>query len=107
VYTAATAVECDGFKFHNSTKESAAKDRARDRDIQAAGLPILRFSGCEIWADVFKCAAGVLRFLLDRSKAELKSHSAPRSHPVRRGRTVILQGKSQSATPERLTGIDA
>jgi very-short-patch-repair endonuclease len=70
VSTATTVVECDGFKFHDATRESAAKDRERDRALQSAGLPILRFAGREIWADVFQCAGAVLLFLLERAKAE-------------------------------------
>jgi len=86
VYTATTVVECDGFKFHDATRESATKDRERDRDIQALGMPILRFAGSEIWADVFTCAGAVL-FLMERAKTERvaaarKPPSAERRHSM-------------------------
>ena len=51
-------------------RENPRRDRERDRSIQSTGLPILRFSGKEIWVDVFKCAGAVLLFLLERAKAE-------------------------------------
>lgn len=49
------AVECDGHEFHERTKEQAARDRKRDRDIQAAGIPILRFTGSEIFNNLDAC----------------------------------------------------
>ncbi len=49
-------VECDGHDFHEKTKEQAAYDKARERQIQAIGYPILRFTGSEIFADPLKCA---------------------------------------------------
>jgi very-short-patch-repair endonuclease len=70
VYTATAIVECDGFAFHDASKARATADRTRDRDVQALGLPILRFTGSEIWGDVFACAGAILTFLLDRAKAE-------------------------------------
>ena len=57
------AVECDGHDYHERTKEQAARDRSRDRAIQRAGLPVLRFTGSEIYADPLKCAEEVWRFI--------------------------------------------
>ncbi len=48
-------VECDGHDFHERTKDQARRDRARDREIQALGYFVLRFTGSEIWADPWKC----------------------------------------------------
>lgn len=48
-------IECDGHDFHERTKEQAARDRKRDRDLQALGVPILRFTGSEIFRDVDGC----------------------------------------------------
>lgn len=77
VYTSTAIVECDGHAFHDASKERAAKDRKRDRYIQSLGFPILRFTGSEIWADVFKCASVILTFLLERAKAERKAIPMP------------------------------
>lgn len=52
-------VECDGHDFHERTKEQAARDRSRDRDLQAKGYIILRFTGSEIYRDAWKCAEEV------------------------------------------------
>jgi very-short-patch-repair endonuclease len=53
-------VECDGHDFHERTKEQAARDRSRDRRLQAAGHHVLRFTGSEIYRDPMKCAEEVL-----------------------------------------------
>lgn len=50
------AVECDGHDFHERTKAQAAKDKARDRELQANGIHVLRFTGSEIWKTPNKCA---------------------------------------------------
>lgn len=42
-------IECDGHDFHEKTKEQVARDKKRDRKIQLTGIPILRFSGSEIF----------------------------------------------------------
>ncbi len=56
-------VECDGHEFHERTKEQAKKDRSRDRAFQAAGIPVFRFTGSEIYADPQECAREVTNFL--------------------------------------------
>lgn len=50
------AIECDGHEFHEKTKEQAARDKKRDRDIVCAGYPMLRFTGSEIYRDPVACA---------------------------------------------------
>lgn len=56
-------VECDGHNFHERTKEQAERDRAKDREIQQAGIPILRFTGREIYRDSAECCAQIISFL--------------------------------------------
>lgn len=55
-------VECDGHDFHERTKEQAAHDKERDREMQIAGYRVMRFTGSEIHRDVEKCVAAVNRF---------------------------------------------
>jgi hypothetical protein len=55
-------VECDGHDFHERTKEQAERDRSKDRAIQAAGIPILRFTGREIWRDPLGVLMEIFRF---------------------------------------------
>jgi very-short-patch-repair endonuclease len=42
-------IECDGHDFHEKTKEQAAKDKKRDRELQSLGLKVFHFTGSEIW----------------------------------------------------------
>ena len=53
-------VECDGHDFHERTKEQAAKDRSRDRHLNAAGYDVFRFTGSELWRDPWGCADQVI-----------------------------------------------
>ncbi|ALN73550.1 endonuclease domain-containing protein [Aureimonas sp. AU20] len=57
-------VECDGHAFHNITKETVSRDRRRDREMQAAGWRVLRFTGSDIHRSAFDCADEVMRNLL-------------------------------------------
>jgi very-short-patch-repair endonuclease len=59
------AVECDGHDFHERTKEQAARDRKRDREMQVEFDIVLRFTGSEIYRDPMKCAEDVGRRLDD------------------------------------------
>lgn len=52
-------VECDGHAFHEKTKEQAARDKRRDREILAAGYPVMRFAGSEIFKDPGACVEQV------------------------------------------------
>lgn len=60
-------VECDGHEFHERTKEQAARDRSRDRQLQANGIPILRFTGSEIYRDPVRCARETYGMLEERA----------------------------------------
>jgi very-short-patch-repair endonuclease len=55
-------VECDGHDFHERTKEQAAHDRSRDRDLVNAGYDVFRFTGSELWRDPFGCAEQVIEW---------------------------------------------
>jgi hypothetical protein len=54
-------IECDGHDYHERTKEQAAHDRARDREMQRLGYLVLRFTGSEIWRDPIGCALVALQ----------------------------------------------
>lgn len=56
------AIECDGHQFHERTKEQAAHDKKRDRFFQSQGINILRFTGSEIYRDVFECWMEIFNF---------------------------------------------
>ena len=64
-------IECDGHDFHERTKEQAQRDKQRDRDLQAAGYAVLRFTGSEIYRDPIKCAVEVGRYITSVVGAQL------------------------------------
>lgn len=55
-------VECDGHEFHEKTKAQAERDKKRDRDLQAAGFAVYRFTGSQIYRDPQQCGDDVLAF---------------------------------------------
>lgn len=60
-------IECDGHDFHERTKEQAERDRSRDREAQALGYYILRFTGSEIYRDSRECIRQIIWFLHERN----------------------------------------
>lgn len=50
------AVEIDGHDFHERTKQQAQRDKSRDRALLVEGIPVMRFTGSEVYKDPFKCA---------------------------------------------------
>jgi very-short-patch-repair endonuclease len=58
------AIECDGHEFHDRTKQQAAYDRARDRELLRIGIPTIRFTGSEIIHSPERCAEESYQCLL-------------------------------------------
>ena len=56
-------IECDGHKYHHSTKEQVARDNERDYCLKCAGYYILHFSGSQIYNNPFKCAKDVYEYM--------------------------------------------
>jgi very-short-patch-repair endonuclease len=54
------AIECDGHEFHEKTKEQAARDKRRDRDLLNIGIPTIRFTGSEIYENADECAREII-----------------------------------------------
>lgn len=50
------AIECDGRDYHDAHDSQRERDRIRDRQILAMGIPTIRFSGSEIWDNPVQCA---------------------------------------------------
>lgn len=61
------AIECDGFDFHDRTPEMAARDKARDRELNQHVLAVVRFTGREIYRDVGQCWIDAGKILMRRS----------------------------------------
>ena len=53
-------VECDGYDFHQKTKEQVKNDNQRERDLKKLGYEVVRFSGSEIFEDAEKCVRELL-----------------------------------------------
>lgn len=54
-YMLKVAVELDGHQFHDATRERAAEDKSRDRDLVRDGWFVLRFTGTEVSRNAFAC----------------------------------------------------
>jgi len=65
-------IECDGFDYHDRTKEQATRDKQQERELMSLGFTVYRFSGTEIWADPEKCAKEVIKIIEGEGKC-LKS----------------------------------
>ena len=52
-------VECDGHAFHERTPEQAAHDKRRDRFMTRAGYKVLRFTGSEVYRNLWGCVSEV------------------------------------------------
>jgi len=55
-------IELDGYTYH-SDRETFTKDRQRQREIEAQGWRIIRFSGDELRKDLMRCVQEAAHFL--------------------------------------------
>ncbi|MEN2468120.1 DUF559 domain-containing protein [Ornithinibacillus sp. JPR2-1] len=53
------AIECDGHDFHEKTKEQAARDKSKDRNLASEGYTVIRFTGAEIWDRPVRCISEI------------------------------------------------
>jgi hypothetical protein len=60
------AVECDGHDFHEKTKDQAARDKQRDRELLGLGVTVLRYTGSEIHANARHCAFQAITLTYNR-----------------------------------------
>lgn len=56
-------IEVDGHEWHEKTKEQAARDKRRDRDLQQEGWNVFHFTGSEVWCDPFGCCEVINKFI--------------------------------------------
>lgn len=59
-------IECDGYEFHQKTKEQVEKDYERDRLLQMNGYCVLRFSGSEIYNNLTNCNHKITDFIYNK-----------------------------------------
>lgn len=60
------AIECDGYEFHQKTKEQVEKDNEREFDLKMLGYDVLRFSGTQIYNNPLKCAEDTYNYIIKR-----------------------------------------
>lgn len=58
------AIECDGYEFHQKTKEQVQRDNEREYDLKMAGYEVLRFSGTQIYNKPLKCAEDTYNYIM-------------------------------------------
>lgn len=58
------AVEIDGLKFHEKTKEKLVYEKRRNRFLLSKGWKIFHFVGSEIYHEPFKCLEEIKEYLL-------------------------------------------
>lgn len=58
-------IEIDGHDFHERTKEQAQRDKSRDRYLTAEGYTVFRFTGSEVYRDIYHVADEVEEYLLN------------------------------------------
>lgn len=59
-------IECDGYEFHQKTKEQVQRDNEREFDLKMAGYEVLRFSGTQIYKNPLKCAEDTYNYIMKR-----------------------------------------
>lgn len=60
------AIECDGYEFHQKTKEQVQRDNEREFDLKMAGYEVLRFSGTQIYNNPIKCAKDTYDYIMKK-----------------------------------------
>ena len=65
-YNFKLAIECDGYEFHQKTKEQVQKDNEREYDLKMAGYEVLRFSGTQIYNNPLKCAEDTYNYIMKK-----------------------------------------
>lgn len=63
-------IECDGYEFHQKTKEQVQHDNEREYDLKMAGYEVLRFSGTQIYNNPIKCAEDTYNYIMKFIKEE-------------------------------------
>lgn len=64
------AIECDGYAFHQKTKEQVQRDNEREFDLKMEGYDVLRFSGTQIYNNPVKCAEDTYNYIMKHIEEE-------------------------------------
>lgn len=64
--------EADGHDFHEKTKEQAKHDKERDRFMQSKGVSVYRFTGSEVYSNVFDVYIEIVNIIFSESNLALE-----------------------------------
>jgi very-short-patch-repair endonuclease len=64
-------IEIDGHKWHEKTKEQAARDRQKDRAYLMNGYIPIRFSGSEVYHQPIQCVEETLKIIAEIEREKL------------------------------------
>jgi len=67
-------VEIDGHDFHERTKEQAQRDKSRDRILSKYGYIVIRYTGSEVFNDVYKATTELAGFIFAKLFSVTKIH---------------------------------
>lgn len=56
-------IECDGYDFHQKTKEQVIRDNERELALKFAGFDVIRFSGSQIYRNPLKCVDDAYKYI--------------------------------------------
>lgn len=59
-------IECDGYEFHQKTKQQVKHDNEREMRIKLLGYDVLRFSGTQIYENPMKCANDIIDYAITK-----------------------------------------
>lgn len=66
VRLATVVVEVDGHDHHERTKQQAMHDRKRDRAMLREDIPVMRFTGSEVFRDAHEVALEIDEYLIEQ-----------------------------------------
>lgn len=67
-------IEIDGHEWHEKNKEQAARDKRRDRELLLMNMPIVRFTGSEIYTNSQKCIIEALNIFISQSYSMMQTN---------------------------------
>lgn len=75
------AVECDGFEWHDRDKDQFIAERARNRNITLAGIPVVSITGAELLSNPMRHAQSVVEGIFRQAGTGWAPHDFRESFP--------------------------
>lgn len=69
------AIEVDGHEFHEKTKTQASHDKKRDRYLLSVNVPVIRYTGTEIYRKPKESARDALNIYFSHYMQRIRSNS--------------------------------